>query len=226
MIDIVDYLNANALNLPNTTKTGNNTDNTLGKDDFMDLLIAQISNQNPMEPMKDTEFIAQLAQFSSLEQMQNIASGMEMLSLTQAASTNSQMVNLIGKRAVIEGNDFTIKDNDNVRLRYDITDDEGTKNLKLIIRDSNNDIVKTIDLNEANIGENLFEFDCTDENGNKLSNGNYHYEILNSDNEIPSGLKTYSNLLIDAVKFDGSTIILRSGTNKLSIDNIIEVIQG
>jgi len=226
MINLVDYLNAGSINTPNTTTKENNTDNTLGKDDFMNLLIAQISNQNPMEPMKDTDFIAQLAQFSSLEQMQNIASGMEMLALSQAASTNSQMVNLIGKRAVIEGNDFTIKDNDNIRLRYDITDDEDTKNLKLIIRDSNNDIVKTVDLNDAKVGENLFEFDCTDENGNKLTNGNYHYEIVNSSNEKPSSLKTYSNLLIDAVKFDGSTIILRSGTNELSIDNIIEVIQG
>ncbi len=224
MIDIVDYLNANRL----TAETGKTKeiDQSLGKDDFMNLLIAQISNQNPLEPMDDKEFIAQLAQFSSLEQMQNIATGMEMLALTQAASTNSQMVNLIGKRIVVEGKDFTMKNNDYIRLRYDISNEEDTKNLKIVIKDSNNYLVRTIDLDDANVGENFFEFDCKDESGNTLENGNYHYEIINVDNEAPSGLKTYSNLLIDAVRFDGSTIILKSGLTELSIDNIIEVIQG
>ena len=48
----------------------------LGKDAFMKILIAQLANQNPLEPMNDTDFIAQMAQFSSLENMQNIAGSM------------------------------------------------------------------------------------------------------------------------------------------------------
>ena len=58
-----------------------------GKDTFLRILVAQMSNQNPMEPMNDTEFISQMAQFSSLEQMQQL----------NATMTNSQAYNLIGK---------------------------------------------------------------------------------------------------------------------------------
>lgn len=66
--------------VPNTgatmpTITQNNKkakDNSMGKDDFLKMLITQLQNQDPLKPMEDTEFIAQMAQFSSLEQMQNM----------------------------------------------------------------------------------------------------------------------------------------------------------
>ncbi len=61
---------------------------TLGKDDFLKILITQLTHQNPLEPMEDKEFIAQMAQFSSLEQMTNIAAGMENLA-------NFSMINAV-----------------------------------------------------------------------------------------------------------------------------------
>ena len=54
-------------------QNGRKTSQSLGKDDFLKLLITQLSNQDPTSPMEDTEFIAQMAQFSSLEQMTNMS---------------------------------------------------------------------------------------------------------------------------------------------------------
>lgn len=64
------------------SKTSRTTEKALGKDQFLQLLVAQMRTQNPMEPMKDKEFIAQMAQFSSLEQMKNVAQGFEQLNAT------------------------------------------------------------------------------------------------------------------------------------------------
>jgi len=73
----------------------NNTGSTnLGKDAFLKLLTAQLANQDPMQPMDDKEFITQLAQFSSLEQMQSMNTNIELLTKNQ---TLGQAVNLIGR---------------------------------------------------------------------------------------------------------------------------------
>lgn len=63
----------------------------LGKDEFLQLLVCQMKNQDPLEPEKDTDFIAQLAQFSSLEQMQNL----------NETALNSQAFSLVGKYVLI-----------------------------------------------------------------------------------------------------------------------------
>lgn len=65
--DNTDYLNS--LNISAET---NKSKTILQKDDFLKILITQITHQDPMKPLQDTEFIAQMAQFSSLEQMQNL----------------------------------------------------------------------------------------------------------------------------------------------------------
>lgn len=70
--------------------------NELGKDDFLKLLITQLTHQDPLEPVSDTEFIAQMAQFSTLEQMTNVAKGVE--SLLSVTKLNAQ--SYIGKEVI------------------------------------------------------------------------------------------------------------------------------
>lgn len=69
-------------------------DNELGKDEFLKILITQLTNQDPTEPMEDRDFIAQMAQFSTLEQMTNLSGEFQRLA---GLLQSGQAVSLLGK---------------------------------------------------------------------------------------------------------------------------------
>jgi flagellar basal-body rod modification protein FlgD len=77
-------------------------DNGLGKDTFMKLLMAQMSNQNPMEPTDDKEMIAQMTQFSMLEQITQLATAS---TASATAAHVNQAVSLIGHEVTYQGAD-------------------------------------------------------------------------------------------------------------------------
>ncbi|MBN2811697.1 flagellar hook assembly protein FlgD [Treponema zuelzerae] len=77
----------------------------LGKDDFLQLLIAQLSHQDPTAPMEDTQFIAQMAQFTSLEQMTNMSSGFTRLT---SLLTGSEAASAVGRNVDIEIDDSKV----------------------------------------------------------------------------------------------------------------------
>lgn len=220
MIDVVSYVNSGLLTEPPQKNT--QPQQELGKDAFMQLLISQMAYQDPLAPMENTEFISQLAQFSALEQQQNIAAGIQLLALSQTASTNSQMVNLIGKRVLTPGQLFSLESEKPVTLRFDLQG-QGTP-AEMIIKSKTGEVVKRINITAFQQGMNQISWDGKDENGNPVAAGHYTYEILNSAGEKIEGLTTYANYLVDAVAFNGSTILLKSGGITINLGDISEVI--
>ena len=90
----------------NDQSIGNQVKKELDRDAFFKLLITQLQNQDPLKPMEDKEFIAQMAQFSSLEQMNNMNQNFNKLMDVQRINQNSS---LIGKTVEKEGSKGTIK---------------------------------------------------------------------------------------------------------------------
>ncbi len=126
-IDSSNYLSNNKTEV---RKTGDN----LGKDDFLNLLMTQLKNQDPSNPMDNTEFIAQMATFSSLEQMVNIGSQLDKIIENNSKNSLVSGSELIGKQV-------TWKDADdqevsaivksvlmsNGQIQFEVNDDERNK---------------------------------------------------------------------------------------------------
>ena len=147
----------------------------LGKDDFLQLLVAQMQNQDPMEPMSNQDSIAQLAQFSTLEQMNNIAGGIEKsndLDLLQMQSLNNVMASgLIGKDAKASYNGIFFDYEKPSVINYNLPNNVDT--VEFTITDVNGRTVATLTQNNLDEGVNSIEWDGLDNSGNRVDEGYY-----------------------------------------------------
>lgn len=78
----------------------------LGRDDFLKILMTQLQNQDPTKPMEDKEFISQMAQFSSLEQMTNVSQGFQEMN---ALLSSNQALSVLGRTVDVQAGDQTIR---------------------------------------------------------------------------------------------------------------------
>lgn len=145
----------------------------LGKDEFLKMLVAQLKNQSPLNPMDGTDFAAQLAQFSTVEQVMNMASRMGAMADSISAMNNAQMSNLIGNEATVQTNKFRV-DGARSTLTYDLA--AATQKGTVKIYNSSGIPVKTINLGSQSAGANTLNWDSSG-----LDSGTYTFDVSATD---------------------------------------------
>lgn len=166
---------------PNLSGIAGNTGNAdLGKDEFLKLLVAQLQNQDPVNPQDGAEFAAQLAQFNSVEQLINVNDGLENLSEQQSSMsegvTNTLAATLAGREVTAHANEFTIdEDVSEVPIHYKL--DQAMDGGDMIIKNDDGDVVRTMDLGMVTAGDHKITWDGLDNQGNHVEPGTYSVEI-------------------------------------------------
>ena len=143
----------------------------LGKDTFLRLLTTQLQNQDPLNPMANEDFIAQLAQFSSLEQLQGVNTQLEGLSMINTSMNNASMVNLLGQEVVAVSDRFHYDGEGSQDLLFQSSGEitSGTA----VIRDESGSVVATIEVGAFGEGEQSIAWDGKDASGQPLPEGTY-----------------------------------------------------
>jgi flagellar basal-body rod modification protein FlgD len=208
----------NIIGTTNTTSTGQSSGTqSLGKDEFMKLLLAQLKNQDPLEPMKGTDFAAQLAQFSSLEQLQNLNDTLSTQSVNQMTLGYSQSVNMIGKKAVANSGNTIKVDGQTAELNYGLASDAQTVTISVL--DKSGKIVKTWDESAKTAGMNSMTWDCSG-----VEKGNYSYQITATDSFGASvAADTMTTGMVTAVHFRSNQILVTLNGIDVPLSNIVEV---
>jgi flagellar basal-body rod modification protein FlgD len=158
-----------------TTPTKTTGTSSMGKDDFLKLLFTQLKNQDPQNPLDDREMAAQLAQFSSLEQMQNLNTNFTDLKTTMENQGKYSYLAAVGKTARVEG-DALIVDANGAQNGVFKTD-ANAANINVLISSSDGTIVRTLPLGEAAAGEYAFQWDGKLANGSKAPSDQYHFSV-------------------------------------------------
>ena len=211
--------------ITNNYSSSNYTDtstNTLGQDDFLTLLLTQLQNQDPLNPMESTEFTSQLAQFTSLEELFEIndnLAGIQDMIYTQG---EDDLLGLIGK--TVKANDNTILVADGNILSGAYTLDEGA-DVTVSIYDSEGSEIRTLDLGWKEIGDYDIDWDGRDASGEKIGDGTYNFEVTAKDeagNYID--VNTYIQGEITGVTYEYGVPYLMIGDRLVSTNQtIIEV---
>ena len=198
--------------------------NILGKDDFLNLLVTQLRHQDPLSPMESAEFTSQLAQFSSLEQMSNVNTNLEVLQLYQASINNSQAVGFIGKTIKALGNSVGVADGVADQVHFDLA--ENASDVIAHIYDSHKNLVKTIQPGGLNAGKQSVEWDATDNDGNKVPDGTYTFEVMATDTDAkPVSVTTLITALVSGVAFKDNITYLLTGNQEIPIGSVFEVME-
>ncbi|MEN8189992.1 MAG: flagellar hook capping FlgD N-terminal domain-containing protein [Thermodesulfobacteriota bacterium] len=195
----------------------------MGKQDFLTLLVAQLQNQDPLNPDDPTEFTAQLAQFSSLEQLFNLNEGMDELAAAQSGSDNMAALSLIGKDVTYFGSKFNYS-GEPVTLGYQL--DGQAARVTLTIQAAGGAVVKTIDSRELTAGNHYLSWDGKDMDGNAVAPGDYHLTIqaaaaIDGSTVAAAPLIRSSVTGVDLDETEGNTLLTQMG--KVALNDIIGV---
>ncbi len=147
----------------------NTTNNVMGQDAFMKMLIAQLKNQDPLNPMDGTEFAVQLAQFTQLEKLTNLNETMKVLPDYLSSFANAQTVNMIGNEAIARGNVIDVSST-RARITYNLP--SAIAGATISLYDANGLLVDSVQVGSQDAGQNAVTWYCGD-----MAKGNYTYSV-------------------------------------------------
>lgn len=195
----------------------------LGKEQFLQLLVAQLKNQDPLEPMTNAEFVAQLAQFSSVEQLVSVNEGINLLGIQQMGMSNAQSADFIGKEVLVKSDRLEVRSGDTeLTAAFNIKAD--AESVTVNIRDAQGNIVRTYDLGANAEGDISLKWDCKDGNGVKVPPGTYSIDVVaTADNGSPVSWDSTIRGLVDGVSYEAGYPELTIGSIKAPVSDVIAV---
>jgi flagellar basal-body rod modification protein FlgD len=201
----------------------------LGKDDFLKLLITQLRYQDPLEPMKGTEFAAQLAQFSSVEQLANINT-----SLTETLATNQLMTQsignslaatMIGKGVKASANEFRFTGAGDAHLGYTLP--VSAAEVSVQVYDSTGTLVRTITSAPTDKGDSTVVWDGTNDSGQTMAEGKYTFKVVAQDaSKVAITATPFVYGTISAVRFTSAGTMFVVDGVEIPLSQILELLNG
>ena len=191
------------------------------KEGFLKLLVAQLSNQDPMEPQDSESYVQQLTQFSTLEQLMNLNKGVDNLALGQLTNNTQEAVRFVGRDVVARGNTFILDETGVAPVRY-ATGPEAER-VTLTIHDENGDVVRTVTVAPER-GGGLYEWDGFDEEGHPAPPGRYRVvlEAVDAAGQ-PIPVDSFVRGQVTGVRFDEGFPELMIGDRRIRMSDVSEV---
>jgi flagellar hook assembly protein FlgD len=185
----------------------------LGKDEFFKIMVTQLKNQDPLKPYDNEQMAAQMAQFTSLEQMFNMNSNLEKLSDSQKPLHHLGAAGLIGKWVTSDASRATHTEGKYTTYNFELP--AQCKTVRISILNEKGEVVREIEKNNLAKGPHVIEWDGRNKSNMLVSSGTYSVQIR-AENErgqsVPVSMK--KKMQVHGVAFEGNETVLMVGDNK------------
>lgn len=207
-----------------SSQTSGTEKNELGQDEFMKLMLEQLRNQDPMKPTENGEFIAQMAQFSTVTGIDEMNDNLTALSDSLTGYQALQSASLVGRNVMVPTDSFTLDENNSVEGVYELYASSGKTSAS--IYDANGEVIHQIDLGIQPAGQNRFSWDGVLEDGTRAEPGTYSV-MINDISGIASEAANVSMLeRVDSVNFSsgsGGITLNTAGGQTLSFADVTQI---
>ncbi|MCP4622933.1 MAG: hypothetical protein GY850_05320 [bacterium] len=211
---MTDYVNTYELE-----KSGNSDEL---QDDFLTMLMAQIQYQDPLDPMENSEFTAQLAQINTVEQLRDVNKNLSYEQLYLASINNAQSLDFIGKEVLANGSSVNFNGEDPVSVNYSL-DGEASKVL-INIYDANGTVISSYERYDQEEGDYSIPWDGLDLNGNTLAEGSYRFGVTATDLDGEEvDVNTMFSGIVDGISFEEGVSYVEVGGQQIAIGDIMEI---
>lgn len=201
---------------------GTSGSTALGKNEFLKLLTAQLQQQDPTQPMDSTAFVAQLAQFSSLEQMNNVNDTLTQMLASQGTALQTTAASMVGKTAVFNTDQVSLTPGTPATITATLS--QAAANVNLVIQNSDGKNVRVMTLGAMQSGLNTIKWDGLDDSGKALPADDYTTQVLAADiNGNPISLTQNGSARITGITFKNGTPSFLAGGSTLQLSDISEL---
>jgi flagellar basal-body rod modification protein FlgD len=195
---------------------------SLGKDDFLKLLMAQLANQDPTAPTDNQAFVAQLAQFSSLEAQQGTNTRLDTMITADTASTQTAAVGYIGK--VIDYQTSSLDLQAGLSATSQVSLAGPATSVKVSVLDASGTVVRTMQMAAAPAGALGITWDGNDDTGGRQPPGRYSVSVSATNSAGQSvDVSTQGNGEITGVEFDNGVPKLKVNGSLVQMSDITSI---
>ena len=196
---------------------------SLGKDAFLQLLVTQLKNQNPLDPQDNTAFVAQLAQFSSLEGITTLNDTVNSLSGGLQSSQALQASSLVGRSVIVQTGEAYVDPSSGKPFNGTVVVKDADSKPTITITDADGEVVRTLDMGVQKAGNVDFTWDGKDDEGVLLDKGSYTFTASTKDDTGPTALTTYLPATVNSVtlsKTGGEIMLNLAGLGSIGISKV------
>ena len=195
---------------------------SLGKDDFLKLMMAQATHQDPMNPMDSQGMMQQLTAMGSLEQLMSVNKNLDSLGQVQSDIARANTFSMLEKDVTIPGGKVKLNEGLAPGMQFSLPREVAT--VRVVVASPDGQVVRTLEMGAQASGNHAVKWDGRNDQGEMLPDGNYTYSVkaATSDSEdVPANL--FVSGKVSGIRFDKGRHLLKVNGEEVDLKDVVEM---